>query len=56
MDEPRSFEHIETRFGINGSYVGIVMTYKGKDSYRGTVTKSIKAKVNLKDSLVLVEQ
>lgn len=57
MDDPRSFEHIETRFGINENYVGIVMTYKGKNGYKGTVTKSIRAKVNLNDcSLVSVEQ
>ncbi|MDC8099130.1 hypothetical protein [Chryseobacterium rhizosphaerae] len=57
MEEPRSFEHIETRFEINGNYVGIVMTYKGKNDYRGTVTKSTKAKVILNDcSLVSVEQ
>ena len=56
MHNPKSFEHVETRYGITGNNAGLVMIYRGTNSFGATVTNSIKAKVSLEDcSLISVE-
>lgn len=57
MHNPKSFEHVETRYGVTGDYAGIVMTYRGTNMYGAVVTNSIKAKVSLEDcSIISVEE
>ena len=46
MNDPSSFEHVETRYFIQGDYVVLVMQYRGKNAFNATVTNFIKAKVN----------
>lgn len=57
MNNPKSFEHVETRYGVTGDYAGIVMVYRGTNAFGAIVTNSIKAKVSLDDcSLISVEE
>jgi len=56
MNNPKSFEHVETRYGVTGNYVGIVMIYRGSNDFGAIVTNSVKAKVNLEDcSIISIE-
>jgi hypothetical protein len=54
MNDPESFEHVETRYRIEGNYAIVVMSYRGKNAYGGTVQNYIKAKVNLNCEVVEV--
>lgn len=57
MNNPKSFEHVETRYGVTGDYAGIVMVYRDTNAFGAIVTNSIKAKVSLDDcSLISVEE
>src|SRR5690606_11796153 len=47
MHNPKSFEHVDTRYGITGDYAGIVMVYRGTNAFGAIVTNNIKAKVSL---------
>ncbi len=57
MHNPKSFEHVDTRYGITGDYAGIVMVYRGTNAFGAIVTNNIKAKVSLEDcSIISVEE
>lgn len=57
MHNPKSFEHVETRYGVTGDYAGLVMIYRSTNAFGAIVSNSIKAKVNLGDcSLISIEQ
>lgn len=43
MKDPKSFEHVETRFNDNGSSLKLYMTYRGKNSFNATVTNQVTA-------------
>ncbi|MFP5437253.1 MAG: hypothetical protein ACLGH8_05680 [Bacteroidia bacterium] len=53
MLNPRSFEHVETRYGVTGDYVGVVMIYRETNAFGAIVTNSIKAKVSLEDCSII---
>ncbi|RRA92426.1 hypothetical protein [Paenimyroides viscosum] len=53
MHNPKSFEHVETQYGVTGDYAGLVMIYRGTNSFGATVSNSIKAKVSLEDCSVI---
>jgi len=46
MNDPGSFEHVETRYSIQGDCAVLVMKYRGKNAFGGVVTNYVKAKVN----------
>jgi hypothetical protein len=57
MNNPKSFEHVETRYGVTNGYAGIVMVYRGTNAFGAIVTNSIKAKISLEDcSIISVEE
>jgi hypothetical protein len=45
MDDPDSFEHVETIFWNNGDHATVVMKFRGNNAYGVTVTNITKAKV-----------
>ncbi|MDR3678891.1 MAG: hypothetical protein P4L41_02920 [Flavipsychrobacter sp.] len=46
MNDPNSFEHVETGLYNSGVYTLVVMRYRGTNAFGATVTNYIKAKVN----------
>ncbi|MFV0234176.1 hypothetical protein OBK30_14135 [Empedobacter falsenii] len=57
MHNPKSFEHVETKYGITDDYAGIIMVYRGTNMYGAIVTNTIKAKINLDDcSIISIEE
>ena len=46
MNDPDSFEHVETRFTDNGDSLSLLMTFRGKNSFNATVTNKISADLN----------
>lgn len=46
MNDPDSFEHVETRFKDHGDGYRIVMTFRGKNAFNATITQQIMARLN----------
>lgn len=53
MNNPKSFEHVETRYGVTGDYSWIIMVYRGTNAFGAIVTNRIKAKVSLEDCYII---
>lgn len=53
MNDPKSFEHDETRYKITGDYAIVIMSFRGKNAFGGTVLNSVTAKVDLSDCSVI---
>lgn len=45
MNDPNSFEHVETRYGNAGDYYLVYMTYRGKNAFGAIVVNTINLKV-----------
>lgn len=43
MNDPDSFEHVETRFTDNGDSLSLLMTFRGKNGFNATVTNKVSA-------------
>lgn len=43
MNDPKSFEHVETRFIDNGDSLKLYMTFRGKNAFNATVTNKVSA-------------
>ncbi|HUM52138.1 MAG TPA: hypothetical protein PK431_09995 [Chitinophagales bacterium] len=46
MNDPDSYEHIETRFGDQGDYILVVTKFRGKNAFGGKVINTVTAKVD----------
>jgi len=53
MNDPKSFEHVETLYKLYKDYAIVVMKFRGKNAFNGTVLNSITAKVSLEDGSVI---
>lgn len=53
MNDPASYEHVETRYRDDGDTLYIVSTIRGKNSFGGTVTSRFAAKVSASTGAVL---
>jgi len=47
MNDPDSYEHVETRYGDRGDFLIVQTTFRGKNAFGGVVKNSVKAKVGL---------
>lgn len=47
MNDPNSYEHVETRYVDFGEYLLVQTTFRGKNAYGGVVKNTVKAKVDL---------
>jgi hypothetical protein len=52
MNDPDSYEHIETRYWDRGDYLVVMTTFRGKNAFGGVVKNSVKAKVALDGSIL----
>lgn len=57
MNDPKSFEHAETKFwDVGENTIVILMKYRGKNAFGGVVTETIKAESDLNGNIVKVYQ
>lgn len=57
MNDPKSYEHVETRYWDMGDHLIISTTFTGKNAFGGTVKNTVKAKVSLDgESIEVLEQ
>jgi hypothetical protein len=43
MNDPESYEHVETRYRDDGSTIYVITTFRGKNAFGGTVTHKAEA-------------
>ncbi|MHA8088829.1 hypothetical protein U8593_00850 [Aquirufa antheringensis] len=57
MNDPDSFEHVETRTGFyeKGNFI-VSMKYRGKNPFGGVITKYIDVKVDYSGNVISVEK
>lgn len=55
LKDPDSYEHIETRYGIEGDTVNLATTYRAKNSFNGFVVSTATAKANIDGTLIEVD-
>jgi len=54
MNDPDSYEHVETRFGDHGDYILVITKFRGTNAFGGKVINTITAKVDLKGNVIEV--
>lgn len=54
LKDPDSFEHISTQYSDKNDYLMVLMKYRAKNSFGGFVVNSVKAKVSLDGSQVVI--
>ncbi len=52
MNDPDSFDHVQTLYWDRGEYIEVLTTFRGKNLFGGVVTNTVRAKVSL-DGVVL---
>lgn len=52
MDDPKSFEHVETRYRDNGDRLLLFMTFRGKNKFGATVKNMVTAEASMDCSIV----
>lgn len=46
MNDPESFQHVETRYIDRGGEILVFMTYRGRNAFGGTVTEKVSARLS----------
>lgn len=54
MNDPKSFEHVETSYGDRGDYLVVKTTFRGKNAFGGVVLNWITAKCDLDGNVMEV--
>jgi hypothetical protein len=56
MNDPDSFEHVETRYSINKNKDGIlvIMKYRGNNAFGGKVLNYVTAKADYKTNILTI--
>jgi len=52
MNDPASYEHVETKYSDEGDYLLIKTTFRGKNKFGGVVKNWISAKVDLNGNVL----
>jgi hypothetical protein len=52
MNDPASFEHIETRYIDRGQQIDLIMTFTGKNAFGGTVKNTVTGTINTDCELI----
>lgn len=57
MNDPKSFEHVETRYSDKGSHLIVMTTFRGKNAFGGVVKNWVKVKASLAGDIIeVIEQ
>lgn len=54
MNDPDSYEHVETMYGDRGDHLIVKTTYRGKNVFGGVVKNFVKAKVSLSGEILQI--
>lgn len=54
MNDPKSYEHVETRYADKGDHLIVITTFRGKNVFGGVVKNSVTAKVDLNGNVIEV--
>ncbi|GHB44533.1 hypothetical protein [Mongoliitalea lutea] len=52
MNDPDSYEHVETRFRDDGDYIFVITKFRGTNAFGGKVTNTVSAKVDFKGNVI----
>jgi hypothetical protein len=52
MNDPKTYEHVETRYGDKGDYLLVSTTFRGKNTFGGLVINKVVAKVDLEGNVL----
>lgn len=47
MNDPDSYEHVETRYSDQGSHLIVVTTFRGANAFGGKVLTTVRAKTDM---------
>lgn len=57
MNDPKSYQHVETVYWDKGDYLVVQTTFRGKNAFGGVVKNTVKAKVSLSGNVLeILEQ
>jgi len=57
MNDPDSYDHVETVYWDRGDHLVVRTTFRGKNAFGGIVKNSVKAKVSLDGQVLqIIEQ
>ena len=57
MNDPDSYEHVETKYWDMNDHIVVLTTFRGKNAFGGTVKNSVKAKISLDgEDIEIIEQ
>lgn len=54
MNDPKSFEHVETKFSDNGSGLTILMKFRGNNAFGGKVLNTVKGAADYKTNTIKI--
>jgi len=54
MNDPKSYEHVETRYVDQGDHLIVITTFRGKNAFGGVVKNSVMATVDLNGNVTEV--
>lgn len=54
MNDPDSYEHIETRFNDEGDYILVITKFRGANAFGGKVINTVSAKVDFSGNVIEV--
>lgn len=52
MNDPKSYEHVETRYSDKGDHLIVSTTFRGKNAFGGVVKNTVVAKVDLEGNVI----
>jgi hypothetical protein len=52
MNDPESYEHVETVYGDRGDYLIVETTFRGKNAFGGTVINTARARVSIDGEII----
>lgn len=55
MNDPKSFEHVETTYADKGAYILVQMKYRGKNGFGAKVLQVVNAKVDIDGNILSVD-
>ena len=54
MNDPKSYEHVETVYGDRGEYLIVETTFRGKNAFGGMVVNTVRAEVSLSGEVIKI--
>jgi len=54
MNDPKSFEHVNTTYADKGDYILVKMVYRGKNAFGGLILQNVTAKSDYKTNMISV--